>query len=95
MLLVFSVNRYRIFLWKRKKVLQLTMFFKKIFKESNCKPDKIWVDEGRKFYNRSTKSWLEKNATEIYSKHNEGKSVAAERFIKTLKNSVYKKFYFD
>ena len=26
----------------------------------------------------------------MYSKHNEGKSVVAERFIRTLKNKIYK-----
>ena len=36
------------------------------------------------------KSWLEKNDIEIYSTHNEGKSVVAERFIRTLKNKIYK-----
>ena len=36
------------------------------------------------------KSWLEKNDIKIYSTHNEGKSVAAERFITTLKNKIYK-----
>ena len=36
------------------------------------------------------KSWLEKNHTEMYSTHNEGKSVTAERFIGTLKNIIYK-----
>ena len=36
------------------------------------------------------KSWLEKNATEMFSKHNKGKSVIAERFIRTLKNKIYK-----
>ena len=37
------------------------------------------------------KSWLEKNAIiEIYSTHNEGKSVIAERFIRTSKNKSYK-----
>ena len=36
------------------------------------------------------KSQLEKSAIEIYSTHNEGKSVVAERFIKTLKNKIYK-----
>ena len=36
------------------------------------------------------KSWLEKNDIEIYSTNNEGKSVVAERFIKTLKNRIYK-----
>ena len=36
------------------------------------------------------KTWLEKNAIEIYSTHNKGKSVVAERFIKSLKNTIYK-----
>ena len=36
------------------------------------------------------KSCLEKNAIEMYSAHNEGKSVAAERFITSLKNKIYK-----
>ena len=35
------------------------------------------------------KSWLEKNDIEMYSTHNEGKSVV-ERFIRTLKNKIYK-----
>ena len=36
------------------------------------------------------KSWLQDNDIEMYSVHNEGKSVVAERFIKTLKNKIYK-----
>ena len=36
------------------------------------------------------KSWLEKNDIEMYSTHNEGKSVVAERFIRTLKTKIYK-----
>ena len=53
--------------------------------ESNGKPNKVWVDKGREFYNRSMKLWLEKNNTEMYSTHNERKSVIAERFIRALK----------
>ena len=36
------------------------------------------------------KSWREKNAIEMCSIQNEGKSVVAERFIRTLKNKMYK-----
>ena len=43
------------------------MLFKKFLKESNQKPNKIWVDKG-----------------------SEGKSVVAERFIRTLKTKIYK-----
>ena len=35
------------------------------------------------------KSWLEKNDIEMYSSHNEAKSIVAERFIRTLKNTIY------
>ena len=31
-----------------------------------------------------------KKKIEIYSTHNDGKSVVAERFIRTLKNKIYK-----
>ena len=66
------------------------MLFKKFLGESNCKPNKIWVDKDSKFYNRSMESFLENNNIEIYSAHNEGKSVVAERFIKTLQNKMHK-----
>ena len=58
--------------------------------KSNRKPNKIWVDKGGEFYNRSIKPWLENNDIEVYSTHNEGKSVVAERFIRTIKNKIYK-----
>ena len=35
-------------------------------------------------------SWLEKNSIEMYSTHNEGKFVFAKRFIRDLKNNIYK-----
>ena len=57
---------------------------------SKRKPNKIWVDKISEFYNRSMKSWPEKNDIEMYSTHDEGKSVVAERFIRTLKNKIYK-----
>ena len=59
--------------------------FQSILKKSNRKPNKIWVLKGSEFYNRSMKSWLEKNDIEIYSTHNEGKSIVAERFIRDNK----------
>ena len=70
---------------KNKKGITITNAFQKISKESNRKPNKIWVHKGSEFYNRSMKSWLETNDIEMYSMHNEGKSVIAERFIRTLR----------
>ena len=48
------------------------------------------MDHGSEFYNNTFKSFLKNNDIEMYSTHNEGKSVVAERFIKTLKNKIYK-----
>ena len=54
------------------------------------KPNKIWVDKGIEFYNNYFKKWLQDNDIIIYSTNNEGKSVIAERFIRKLKNKIYK-----
>ena len=54
------------------------------------KQKKIWVDKEIKFCNSSFKKWLKDNDIEMYSIHNEGKSVVAERFIRTLKTKIYK-----
>ena len=59
-------------------------------KQSNRKPNKIWVDQGGEFYNHVFKKWLSDNDIIMYSTFNEGKSVVAERFIRTLKNKLYK-----
>ena len=75
---------------KDKKGVSIVNAFQSILKKSNRKPNKIWVDKGSEFYNRSIKSWLEKNDIEMYSTHNEGKSAVAERFIRTIKNKIYK-----
>ena len=58
--------------------------------DSERKPNKKWVDKGRKFYNSSMKSWLQENDIEIFSTRLEGKSVVAVRFIRTLKTKIYK-----
>ena len=62
----------------------------KTLDKSNHKPNKLLFDKGSEFYNRSIKSWLEKNDTEMYSTRNEGKYVVAGRLIRTLKNKIYK-----
>ena len=75
---------------KDKKGISIVNAFNKIIKQSNRKPDKIWVDQGSEFYNHNFKKWLSDNDIIIYSTYNEGKSVVAERFIRTLKNKLYK-----
>ena len=42
------------------------------------------VEKDSEFYNAPFKKWLQDNDIFMYSTHNEGKSVVAERFIRTL-----------
>ena len=74
---------------KNKKGASIVDAFQSIIKQSNRKLNKIWVDKGGEFYNNYFKKWLQDNDIVMYSTHNEGKSVVAERFIRTLKNKIY------
>ena len=75
---------------KDKKSISNVKAFQSILKQSNRKPNKIWVDKGSEFYNAYLKKWLRDNDIVMYSTHNEGKSVVAERFIRMLKSKIYK-----
>ena len=75
---------------KDKKGISIVNPFNKIIKQSERKPNKIWVDQGGEFYNNVFKRWLPDNDIIMYSTYNEGKSVVAERFIRTLKNKLHK-----
>ena len=86
---IFSKNAWVIPL-KDKKDISIVNAFKQILKESNRKPNKIWVDKGSEFYNISFKKWLQDNDIVKYSTNNEGKSVISERFIRRLKNKISK-----
>ena len=72
---IFSKYTWIIFLKVIKKVLRLPKKSQNLIvsKESNRKPNKIWVDKGTTFYNISLKSWFQYNDIELYSAHNVGK----------------------
>ena len=73
-----------------KKGITIVKEFQSILDKSKRKLNKIWVDQSSEFYNSQFKKFLKENNIEMYSTYNKGKFVVAERFIKTLKNQVYK-----
>ena len=87
-----AIDLYTRFAWviplKRKTGSQVKEAFEKIFKESGRRPTKLWCDKGREFYNKDVKPLFDL----VYSTENEGKSVFVERFNRTLKRMLYKKF---
>ena len=50
---------------KDEKGITIVNAFLKTLNDSKRKPNKIWVDKGSEFYDRSMKSWLEKNSTKM------------------------------
>ena len=75
---------------KDRKGVSIVNAFQKILDSSKRKPNKIWVYQGSEFYNNHLKKWLKDNDISMHSTYNEEKSVVAERFIRTLKNKIYK-----
>ena len=71
---------------KDKKGTTVVNACQSILDSSKRRPNKIWVNQDSEFYNNHFKKRLKDNNIEMYSTHNEGKSVVAERFIRTLKN---------
>ena len=51
---------------KDKKGISIVNGFNKIIKQSNRKPNKIWVDQGDEFYNNVFKKWLSSNDIIMY-----------------------------
>ena len=65
--------------------------FKTIFNKGR-KPQYLWVDKGKEFYNKHLKDLLEKYNTQIYSTENEEKSSVVERWNRTIKSKMWKQF---
>ena len=88
------INIYSKYAWanplKDKKGISIVNGFQKIIDDSKRRPNKIWIDKGSEFYNSSFKKWIKVNYITMYSTNNEGNSVIAERFIRTLKTKIYK-----
>ena len=89
--LLYTIDLFSKYAWvvpiKDKKGNSIVNAFKKIIWRGR-KPNKIWVDQGSELYNNSFKDFLKIMNIEMYSTYNEGKSVVAEIFIRTLKNKI-------
>ena len=90
---MWAIDLFSEYVWvvliKDKNVTSVVNTFQKIISKGR-KPNKIWVDQGSEFYHNYFKDFLKTNNVEMYSTYNEGKSVVAERFIRTPKNKIFK-----
>ena len=86
--LLYAIDIFSRYAWvvplKDKNGVSIVNAFQKIISQGR-KSNKKWVDQGSEFYNNPFKRFLKINNIEMYLTYNEGKSVVAERFIRTLK----------
>jgi hypothetical protein len=66
--------------------------FKSVIDDSGRKPTKIWVDQGKEFYNKKMDAYREKQGIQIYSTHGDHKAMMVERFNRTLKGRMWRLF---
>ena len=85
--LLFVIDIFSEYAWivslKDKKDITITNTFQQILDYSDCKPNKIRVNKDSEFCYKLKKSWSQDNNVAMYSTLNSGKSVVAERFIRT------------
>ena len=74
---------------KDKRGFSIVNEFQKFLGSSNRKPNIIWVDQDGEFYNYFFKRFLKNNKIKMYSTYSQGKSVVAERFIRTLEKQDF------
>ena len=76
---------------KDKKGINAKNALEKIFKQRKC--EYLWTDKGKEFYNKQVQDLLKENNIKLYSTYNfEIKSSVTERFNRTFKNMMFKKF---
>ena len=72
-----------------------TTAFKKLIETSKRKPEKVWSDRGKEFYNKTFLDFLKQNEIQIYSTHSDLKAVFVERFNRTLLDLIKEPMYIE
>ena len=95
--LLVCIDIFSKYLWlvplKNKTGLEVAKALESLFK--TVRPTRLWCDYGKEYWNNTVEKLLKKYGITLYRTYNEGKSVVAERVIRTIKTWIYKRFTTD
>ena len=97
---IFTKNAWAISL-KKESGLSITNGFKILLSEhpqggsESRKPEKLWVDRGSEFYNKTFKSLIKEYETKLFSTYSDLKAVFIERFSRTLLHIINKSMFIN
>ena len=80
---------------KEKSGKNTTTAFKKLIEKEIRKPQKVWSDRGKEFYNTAFLSFLKEQNIQIYSTNADLKAVIVERFNRTLLDLIKEPMYIE
>ena len=93
------IDNHTKFAWaiplKDKSGKSTTTAFKKLIETSKRKPEEVWSDRGKEFYNKTFLDFLKQNEIQIYSTHSDLKAVFVERFNRTLLDLIKEPMYIE
>ena len=93
------IDNYTKYAWaiplKDKSGKSTTTALKSLIEKAKRKPDKIWSDRGKEFYNKTFLDFLKQNEIQIYSTHSDLKAVFVERFNRTLLDLIKEPMYIE
>ena len=93
------IDNYTKYAWaiplKDKSGKSTTTALKSLIEKAKRKPDKIWSDRGKEFYNKTFLDFLNQNEIQIHSTNSDLKAVFVERFNRTLLDLIKKPMYIE
>ena len=93
------IDKYTKYAWaiplKDKSGKSTTTAFKSLIEKAKRKPDKIWSDRGKEFYNKTFLDFLKEQNIQIYSTNSDLKAVFVERFNRTLLDLIKEHMYIE
>ena len=93
------IDNYTEYAWaiplKDKSGKSTTTAFTKLLESSKRKPQKVWSNRGKVFYNQTFLHYLNEQNIQIYSTHSNLKAVFVERFNRTLLTQIKEPMYIE